>query len=133
MKRRISGIGLQAAALDSPTSGLFLVEIVAARFVKSRLCALDLHILEPTANSGLTITIELELARERLWKLAWLLKDFGYDPKLLSLDQVDCARMRGLIGVIKISESDLVSGRSYRIDACAPASEWRAEKAEEAS
>jgi hypothetical protein len=125
MKRRIVGLGLKAASLDSVTAGLFLVEVAAARFVRNRSCVLDLRVLEPQANSGTTIATELELTSDRIWKLAWLLKDFGYDEKLLSLDQVDCARLRGLIGVVKISESDLVSGRTYRIDACAPSSEWK--------
>jgi hypothetical protein len=126
MKRRIAGLGLKAAALDSATAGLFLVEIAAARFVRNRYCVLDLDILEPEAHSGMTIAVPLELARDRLWKLAWLLKDFGYDQTLLSLDELDCRRLKGLTGVVKISESDLVSGRTYRIDACAAASSWRA-------
>jgi hypothetical protein len=127
VKRRIAGIGIRAEALDPALAGLFLVRVASARFRRQR-CTLHLDVLEPEEHTGLQIQTTLELSEDRLWKLAWLLKDFNYDAKLLSIDQVDPARMVGLIGVVKISEGDLVSGRSYRIDACAPAVSWQTGK-----
>jgi hypothetical protein len=127
VKRRIAGIGVRAEALDPALAGLFLVRITSARIRRQR-CTLHLDVLEPEEHAGLQVQTTLELAEDRLWKLAWLLKDFHYDAKLLSIDQVDSTRMAGLTGVVKISEGDLVSGRSYRIDACAPAASWRVGK-----
>ena len=127
MKRRVPGIGLRAEALDPALAGLFLVRITSARLRRQR-CTLQLEVLEPEEHARLHIQTALDLAEDRLWKLAWLLKDFDYDAKLLSIDQVDPARMAGLTGVVKISEGDLVSGRSYRIDACAPAASWQTGK-----
>jgi hypothetical protein len=127
VKRRIVGIGVRAEALDPALAGLFLVRIASARLRRQR-CTIQLEVLEPEEHAGLQVQTSLELAEDRLWKLAWLLKDFHYDAKLLSIDQVDPTRMVGLTGVVKISEGDLVSGRSYRIDACAPAACWQAGK-----
>jgi hypothetical protein len=127
VKCRVAGLGLRAEALDPALAGLFLVRIASARFRRQR-CTLQLEVLEPAEHAGLQIQTTLELAEDRLWKLAWLLKDFHYDTKLLSIDQIDPAKMVGLTGVVKISDGDLVSGRSYRIDACAPSSAWQAGK-----
>lgn len=127
VKRQIAGLGLRAEALDPALAGLFLVRIASARLLRQR-CTMKLEVLEPEEHAGLQIQTTLELAEGRLWKLAWLLRDFHYDTKLLSIDQVDPAKIVGLTGVVKISEGDLVSGRSYRIDACAPASAWQSGK-----
>jgi hypothetical protein len=108
-------------------AGLFLVRISKAHLRRNR-CRLHLEVLEPEEHAGLDVSTSLDLAEDRVWKLAWLLKDFHYDAKLLSIDQVDPGRMIGLTGVVKISEGDLVSGRSYRVDACAPANTWQAGK-----
>lgn len=125
MKRRLAGIGLRAAALDPAMAGLFLVRISSAK-LRRQTCVLQFEVLEPAEHAGLTISTSLDLCEDRLWKLAWMLKDFHYDAKLLAIDQIDPARMIGLVGVVKITDGELICGRSHKIDACAPASSWRA-------
>lgn len=40
-----------------------------------------------------------------IWRLGWFLRDFLYDPELLSQDEVDERALRGLIGVVKITHT----------------------------
>jgi hypothetical protein len=59
-----------------------------------------------------------------MWKLGWFLRDFLYDPELLSQDEVDERALRGLIGIVKISHT-VVNGISLvNFDGFAPASHW---------
>ena len=59
-----------------------------------------------------------------MWKLGWFLRDFLYDPELLSQDEVDERALRGLVGVVKISHT-VVNGISLvNFDGFAPASQW---------
>ena len=59
-----------------------------------------------------------------MWKLGWFLRDFLYDPELLSQDEVDERALRGLVGVVKISRT-VVNGVSLvNFDGFAPASQW---------
>ena len=59
-----------------------------------------------------------------MWKLGWFLRDFLYDPELLSQDEVDAQALRGLLGVVKISHT-VVNGISLvNFDGFAPASQW---------
>ena len=59
-----------------------------------------------------------------MWKLGWFLRDFLYDPELLSRDELDERALRGLIGVVKISHT-VVNGMSLvNFDGFAPASQW---------
>ena len=60
-----------------------------------------------------------------MWKLGWFLRDFLYDPELLSRDEVDEHALRGLVGVVKISHT-VVNGMSLvNFDGFAPASQWK--------
>jgi len=55
-----------------------------------------------------------------MWKLGWFLRDFLYDPELLSQDEIDEHALRGLIGVVKISHT-VVNGISLvNFDGFAP-------------
>ena len=59
-----------------------------------------------------------------LWRLNWLLRDFGYDPDLLGREEVDERALVGLQGIIRTS-AKTVSGRSFlNLDGFAPATEW---------
>jgi hypothetical protein len=61
-----------------------------------------------------------------LWKLNWFLHDFGYDPELLSKDQVDEKALLNLRGIVRTTCARL-NGRSYQnLEAFAPAIEWEA-------
>ena len=59
-----------------------------------------------------------------MWKLGWFLRDFLYDPELLSHDEVDERALRGLVGIVKISHT-IINGISLvNFDGFAPASQW---------
>ena len=59
-----------------------------------------------------------------MWKLGWFLRDFLYDPELLSQDEVDERALRGLIGVVKISHTVINGIALVNFDGFAPASQW---------
>ena len=66
---------------------------------------LRLSILEPKPFAGRSIVSRLYCTPKAMWKLGWFLRDFLYDPELLSQDEVDEHALRGLIGVVKISHT----------------------------
>jgi hypothetical protein len=81
-------------------------------------------VLEPETLTGRFITGRLYCTDRALWKLNWFLRDFGYDPELLSRDQVDEKAVRNLRGVVRTSHVTL-NGRSYQnLEAFAPEAEW---------
>ena len=52
------------------------------------------------------------------------MRDFLYDPELLSQDEIDERALRGLVGIVKISHT-MVNGISLvNLDGFAPASQW---------
>jgi hypothetical protein len=60
-----------------------------------------------------------------LWKLNWLLRDFGYDTELLSRGEVNDRALVRLQGVVKVSYA-IVKGMFYlNFDAFAPAEKWK--------
>jgi hypothetical protein len=59
-----------------------------------------------------------------MWKLGWFLRDFIYDPELLSQSEVDERALRGLVGVVKISHTVINGIRLVNLDGFAPASQW---------
>jgi len=59
-----------------------------------------------------------------MWKLGWFVRNFLYDPELLSTDEIDERALRGLTGVVKISHR-VINGISLgNLDGFAPASQW---------
>ena len=56
--------------------------------------------------------------------LGWFLRDFLYDPELLSQDEVDERALRGLIGVVKVSHAVINGISMVNFDGFAPASQW---------
>ena len=59
-----------------------------------------------------------------MWKLGWFLRDFLYDPELLSQGEVDERALRGLVGVVKISHTVINGISLVNFDGFAPASQW---------
>jgi hypothetical protein len=59
-----------------------------------------------------------------MWKVSWFLRDFLYDPELLSGDEIDDHALRGLIGIVKISHTVLNGTPLVNFDGFAPASQW---------
>ncbi|HEY4930161.1 MAG TPA: hypothetical protein VII23_01210 [Terriglobales bacterium] len=128
MKRHIAG--LSEVARDSHSevpNGIFLVQLDNAQHrwqSQKPFYVLRLSILEPKPFAGLSIVSRLYCTPKAMWKLGWFLRDFLYDPELLSQDEVDERALRGLIGVVKISHT-VVNGMSLvNFDGFAPASQW---------
>jgi hypothetical protein len=128
MKRHVPG--LAETARDSHAEvpdGLFLVRVDYAQhrwYSQKRFYMLRLSILEPKPFAGSSIVSRLYCTPKAMWKLGWFLRDFLYDPELLSQDEVDERALRGLTGVVKISHT-VVNGISLvNLDGFAPASQW---------
>jgi hypothetical protein len=128
MKRNVPG--LSETARDSHSEvpdGIFLVRLDGAQHrwqAQKRFYLLRLSVLEPKPFAGRSIASRLYCTPKAMWKLGWFLRDFLYDPELLSQDEVDERALRGLVGVVKISHS-VVNGISLvNFDGFAPASQW---------
>jgi hypothetical protein len=104
---------------------LVRVERVQYRWHKQKpYYAVRFLVLEPKHLARTAVASRLHLTAKALWKLAWFLRDFGYDTELLGREEIDEKRLTGLIGVIKISHTT-ISGRSYlNLDAFAKSGEW---------
>ena len=62
--------------------------------------------------------------RAPLWKLAWFLREFGYDPELLGKDEIDDKALIGLQGVVKVRHV-IVHGLSMlNLEGFASAARW---------
>ena len=122
--------GLAETARDSRPEvpdGVYLVRIDGAQYrwhAQKGFHALRLSILEPKPFAGRSLVSRLYCTPKAMWKLGWFLRDFLYDPELLSQDQIDELALRGLTGVVKISHT-VVNGISLvNLDGFAPASQW---------
>ena len=128
MKRQVPGLAETArdSRLEIP-DGVFLVRVDGAQFrwhAHKPFYVLRLSILEPSASAGQSIVGRLYCTQKAMWKLGWFLRDFLYDPELLSQDEVDERALRGLIGVVKISHSVINGISLVNFDGFAPASQW---------
>ncbi len=127
MKRRLPGLSQAALPMSEVPDGLYLVRVerVQYRWDKQKPhYKLSFLVLEPTALAGTSFSARLWATPKALWKLAWFLRDFGYDTELLGRDELEEKRLVGLQGVVKVSHTT-VSGRTYlNLDAFAPAGQW---------
>jgi len=128
MKRQVPGLAATARDANSDVpDGMFLVRVDHAQNrwqTQKRFYALRLSVLEPKLFAGRSIVSRLYCTPKAMWKLGWFLRDFLYDPELLSQDEVDERALRGLVGVVKISHI-VVNGISLvNFDGFAPASQW---------
>jgi len=130
MKRHVPG--LSDTARDSRSEvpdGMFLVQVDHAQHrwqAQKPFYVLRLSILEPKALAGRSIVSRLYCTPKATWKLGWFLRDFLYDPELLSRDEVDEFALRGLIGVVRISHTVVNGIPQANFDGFAPASQWEA-------
>ena len=87
-------------ALRFPTAFFSFASIGAQHRwqAQKRFYVLRLSILEPKPFAGRSIVSRLYCTPKAMWKLGWFLRDFLYDPELLSQDEVDEHALRGLIG-----------------------------------
>jgi len=128
MNRRVPGLAdtIRDSGPEVP-DGVYLAQVEHAQHrwqAQKRFYLLRLSILEPRAFAGRSIVSRLYCTLKATWKLGWFLRDFLYDPELLSHDEIDERALRGLTGVVKISHT-VVNGISLvNFDGFAPASQW---------
>ena len=128
MRRQLPGLS-ESLAEPRPTipDGVFLVRLDCAQHRwhgQKPFYLLRLSILEPKEFAGASIVSRLYCTTKAMWKLGWFLRDFLYDPELLTKDEIDEHALRGLTGVVKISHT-VVNGISLaNLDGFAPASHW---------
>jgi len=129
MRRHIPGLHSGHHGVFSNLDGLFLVRVERASYrwhPQKPFLALQFRILEPIAFEAFLFSGRLYRTERALWKLTWFLRDFGYDPELLTRDQVDEKALLNLRGVVRTTYTNL-NGHSYQnLDSFAPAAEWEA-------
>src|SRR5271157_2866881 len=128
MKRQLPGLSETVGeSLPAIPDGVFLVRVDHAQHrwqAQKAFYVLRLSVLEPKRFAGLPIVSRLYCTPKAMWKLGWFLRDFLYDPELLSRNELDDRALRGLVGVVKISHT-VVNGISLvNFDGFAPASQW---------
>ena len=127
MKRNIAGLSQAALPLTEVPDGLYLVRVerMQYRWDKQKPCyAVRLSVIEPKQLASSSLSARLYCTPKALWKLAWFLRDFGYDVELLGRDELDEKRIVGLEGVVRVSHAT-VNGRTYlNLDAFASSGEW---------
>jgi len=128
MKRKVPGLSETAGNSHSAVpDGIFLVRLENAQHrwqAQKPFYTIRLSIVEPKLFAGRSLVSRLYCTPKAMWKLGWFLRDFLYDPELLSQDEVDERALRGLVGVVKISHT-VVNGFSLvNFDGFAPASQW---------
>lgn len=128
MKRQFPGIaeavGEAHAALPA---GAYLVRVEQAQYrrpAQKPFYALRFSIVEPKPFAGQPILSRLSCTQKAIWKLGWFLRDFLYDPELLSQDEIDEQALRGLVDVITISHTVVNGLVLVNLDGFAPASQW---------
>ena len=127
MIRTISGLNSRQNAPADELNGFFLVQIESASYrwhPQKPFLTVRFAILEPATHKNRTFYGRIYCSERALWRLTWLLRDFGYDLELLDRDQIDEKALLQLRGVVRTSATRL-RGRCYQnLDGFAPASEW---------
>jgi len=130
MKRQIRGLHETMSSPESDVpDGLYLVRVDRAQFhwdFRKPSYTLRLTVIEPRDLAGRAVCGRLDCTAKAIWKLSWFLRDFLYDPELLSKDEVDEQSVGGLQGVVKLSRSTLHGKTFLTFDGFAPASQWEA-------
>ena len=128
MKRRVAGLSAVAEPLPSVPDGLCLVRVEGAQHrwhAQRPYYVLRFSVIEPKHSAGTPVLGRLYCTPKTMWKLGWFLRDFLYDPELLSHDEIDEAALRGLTGVVKVSHTVRNGVSLVNLDAFAAASQWR--------
>jgi hypothetical protein len=128
MKRRIEGLSSTVLNRENDVpDGVFLVRVDRAQYrwhQQKPYYSLRLTVLEPQDMVGRVVSGRLYCTAKALWKLGWFLRDFLYDPDLLSTEEVDEKALPGLRGVVKISHTTVNGTSLLNFDGFAPASQW---------
>jgi hypothetical protein len=128
MKRRVPGLSesLSGERPEIP-DGIYLVRLERVQHrwhAQKPFYALRLSVLEPKPFAEYSFVGRLYCTSKAMWKLGWFLRDFLYDPELLTNDEIDEHALRGLIGVVKISHTVANGISLVNFDGFAPASQW---------
>jgi len=116
------------SAINSVPDGLFLVRVERVQY-RSRdqrkpYYEIRFAVLQPSHLAGSRITGRLYSTPKAMWKLAWFLREFGYDPELLGKDEIDDKALIGVEGVVKVRHV-IVHGLSMlNLDGFASAAHW---------
>jgi hypothetical protein len=128
MKRRVHGLSSTLSNDHNEIlNGVFLVRVDRAQYRWHQLkpfYILRLTVIEPSHLAGNVVSGRLYCTAKALWKLGWFLRDFLYDPDLLSSEEVDEKALSGLRGVVKISHTTVNGTALLNFDGFAPASHW---------
>ena len=127
MRRRFQGLASTAQANTEVPDGVLLVRVDQVRYAQERqkpFYTVRFSVLEPQSLAGRTFSGRLYCTPKALWKLSWFLRDFGYDPELLSRDEVEEKGLIGLRGVVKLSHAVVNGCTLVTLDAFAPAGAW---------
>ena len=129
MTHRFEGLHLTLNATpEELPEGWYLVRVAKARYCSHRqkpFYVLQLTVEEPGKHSGERVFGRLDCTAKALWKLAWFLRDFGYDSERLPRDEVDETSMAGLRGVVRITP---LAGKDLgfvHFDGFAPREDWQ--------
>ena len=129
MRRHVPGLHSGQEEIRSNLNGYFLVQIESAAYrwhSQKPFLAMRFGILEPATQGTRSFSGRIYCTERALWKLNWFLHDFGYDPELLSRDQIDEKALLNLRGIVRTTCTTL-NGHCYQnLDAFAPAAEWEA-------
>jgi len=127
MKRRIQGLRETTTSSNDVAEGVYLVRVDRAQYrwhQQKPYYLLRFSVLEPLELAGRVMSGRLYCTSRALWKLGWFLRDFLYDPELLSREEVDEKGLSGLRGVVKISHTTVHGTSLLNFDGFAPASQW---------
>jgi len=127
MKRQLPGLSTTAGPVSELPDGLFLVRVEGAQHrwsAQKPYYVLRFLVIEPNPFAGAPIVSRLYCTPKAMWKLGWFLRDFLYDPEMLSRDEVDERALRGLTGVVKITHSVRNGISLVNLEGFAPASQW---------
>ena len=116
------------SAINSVPDGLFLVRVerveYRSRDQKKPYYEIRFDVVEPSHVSGSRITGRLYCSPRAMWKLAWFLREFGYDTELLGKEEIDDQALIGLQGVVKVSHV-IVHGLSMlNLEGFASSARW---------
>ena len=127
MRRRIPGLNEANRSSADVPDGLFLVRVDRAQYrwhPHKPYLLICFAVLEPKLLAGHPITGRIYCTPKAMWKLAWFLRDFGYDAELLGKDEIDDKALVGLQGVTKISHVVVRGTSLLKLDGFAPSSQW---------
>lgn len=127
MKRHLPGLHSDVTNTDDLLEGIFFVRIDRVNYrwhAHKPFFSIRFAVLEPQELRARCISGRMYCTSKALWRLNWLLRDFGYDTELLGREEVDEKALLGLQGIVRTSRGDL-AGRSFlNLDGFAPAAEW---------